>query len=127
MYIWLEQQRHLASSFQVIDQDRPLHNICLLANLTNRNSEFKFKCSYECEQERFQPTDYKSFISIFCNIKERNVLYKRKSISNTRMRSTEECQHVAPYTWNGTRCLIRRLPAFWSISVMTSQLFLSRH
>ena len=58
---------------------------------------------------------------------EGNVLYERESISNTRMWSTEECQHVAPYTWNGTRCLLRRLPTFRSISVAIDQRFWSRH
>ena len=56
-------------------------------------------------------------------MREGNVLYERESISNTRMWSTEECQHVAPYTWNGTRCSIRRLPTFWSISVAIDQQF----
>ena len=42
------------------------------------------------------------------------------------MRSTEECQHVAPYTWNGVDCLIRRLPTFWPISIGIDQHFLTK-
>jgi len=126
-YIWLEHQRHLVSSFPVIDQERLSQNGHIRANLLNRNSEFKFECSYEREHERFQPTDYKLFINILCEIREGSVLYERESISNARMRSTEECQHVAPYTWNSTRCFIRWLPTFWSISVAIDQQFWSRH
>jgi len=69
MCIWLEQQRHLVSSLPVIDQERLSQNSHIRANLLNRNSEFKFKCSYECEQERFQPTNYRLFINILCQIR----------------------------------------------------------
>ena len=87
------------------------------------NSEFKFKCSYEHEQKRFQPTDYKLFVRISYDIRDRNILYKREPICNTPMQSTKECQHVSLYIWNSTCCLIRWVPPFWFISVGINQQF----